>query len=112
VEVAASDKLFFRIGEIAEILKLNSSVLRFWETQFDLLAPKKSRTGQRLYSKDDLEVLKEIRRLLYDEKMTIAGAKSRLLKRRSNRSNQPVVTTELLEEIRTELRELKQILEN
>jgi len=71
-------KQYLKIGEVSRLTGLNSSVLRFWETEFDMLHPVKSRTGQRLYSRDDLELVLKIKRLLYEEKLTIAGARSRM----------------------------------
>jgi DNA-binding transcriptional MerR regulator len=72
------DKLFFKIGEVAKIVSLRPSVLRFWETEFEALKPGKSRTGQRLYTKRELELLFEIKKLLYSEKLTIEGARKRI----------------------------------
>jgi DNA-binding transcriptional MerR regulator len=73
-------KQYLKIGEVARLTRLNPSVLRFWETEFAVLRPLKSRTGQRLYSKGDLELVLWIKQLLYEEKLTIAGAKTRLAK--------------------------------
>ena len=83
----ASEKLYYKIGEVAEMLSINTSVLRFWESQFDVLSPSKTRTGQRLYSLRDFDQIKEIYRLLYVQKLTIAGARARLsLKKREKNS--------------------------
>jgi DNA-binding transcriptional MerR regulator len=79
------DKLYFRIGEVANITSLRPSVLRFWETEFDALTPAKSRTGQRLYTRKELELALEIKHLLYAEKLTIEGARKRLKNRRQPR---------------------------
>ena len=73
------DKMYFRIGEVAEILAVKSHVLRYWEKEFALLKPQKSRAGQRMYRRRDVEVLLHIRSLLYDRGYTIAGA-SKMLK--------------------------------
>jgi DNA-binding transcriptional MerR regulator len=73
-------KQYLKIGEVSRLTSLNSSVLRFWETEFETLRPLKSRTGQRLYSKQDLDLVLRIKSLLYVEKLTIAGAKSRISK--------------------------------
>ncbi len=78
------DKLFLKIGEAADIASLRPSVLRFWESEFDLLKPKKSRSGQRLYSQKDIETILEIKRLLYTEKLTIEGARARLAARQKS----------------------------
>lgn len=72
------DKLFFKIGEVAEILDLKTHVLRYWETEFDCLKPVKSRTNQRLYRRQDVETALLIKDLLYQQGFTIAGARHRL----------------------------------
>ena len=71
------DKLYFKIGEVAKIVSLRPSVLRYWETEFDVLKPVKSRAGQRLYTKKELELIFEIKKLLYTDKLTIEGARKR-----------------------------------
>ena len=72
------DKLFFKIGEVAELAGVEQHVLRYWEDEFETLQPNKNRSGQRLYEKKDVELILEIQRLLYMEKYTIAGAKKKL----------------------------------
>jgi DNA-binding transcriptional MerR regulator len=72
------DKLFYKIGEVADILGVEQHVLRYWEEEFDVLKPSKNKSGQRLYQKKDLELVKNIHRLLYSEKYTIAGARKKL----------------------------------
>jgi DNA-binding transcriptional MerR regulator len=72
------DKLFFKIGEVAELASVEQHVLRYWEDEIDALKPAKNKSGQRLYQKKDVELVMEIKRLLYEEKFTIAGAKSKL----------------------------------
>jgi DNA-binding transcriptional MerR regulator len=72
------DKLYFRIGEVARLCRLPAYVLRFWETEFPLLKPVKSGTGQRMYRQRDVENVLRIKRLLYDEGFTIAGARQHL----------------------------------
>ena len=72
------DKLFFKIGEVAEIAEVEQHVLRYWEEEFDHLRPEKNRSGQRLYKKKDVEQVLGIKKLLYEEKYTIAGAKKKL----------------------------------
>lgn len=76
--VLIPDKLFFKIGEVAHITSLRPSVLRYWETEFELLNPVKSRSGQRLYTRKELDVILEIKKLLYSEKLTIEGARKKL----------------------------------
>jgi DNA-binding transcriptional MerR regulator len=72
------EKLFFRIGEVCDLIKVQPHVLRYWETEFPMLTPQKNRAGQRVYRKKDVEMVMKIRTLLYEEKFTIAGAKKRL----------------------------------
>lgn len=76
------DKLYFRIGEVARLCALPAYVLRFWETEFPQLKPNKGGTGQRLYRKRDVELAMEIKRLLYDQKFTIPGARHILQQKR------------------------------
>jgi DNA-binding transcriptional MerR regulator len=72
---AIPDKLYFRIGEVARLCKVQSYVLRFWESEFPQLKPNKSGTGQRLYRKRDVEMALQIKRLLHEQGYTIAGAR-------------------------------------
>lgn len=72
------EKLFYTIGEAAQMLNVKPYVLRYWESEFKKLNPQKSETGQRTYRKKDLQVAMAIKRLLYDEKYTIAGAIQKL----------------------------------
>ncbi|MEL7060692.1 MAG: MerR family transcriptional regulator [Acidobacteriota bacterium] len=71
-------KLFYKIGEACKLLDIQPYVLRYWETEFPFLAPAKSKSGQRTYSQDELDVIRRIKELLYDEGYTIAGAKKKL----------------------------------
>ncbi|MBI4238156.1 MAG: MerR family transcriptional regulator [Deltaproteobacteria bacterium] len=72
------NKLYFRIGEVSDIVGVKPYVLRYWETEFSDIRPTKSKSGQRLYKRRDVELLLMIRELLYDERYTIDGAKQRL----------------------------------
>jgi len=72
------DKLFYKIGEVCDHIGVQPHVLRYWESEFPMLAPQKNRAGQRVYRRKDLEIVMRIRELLYDEKFTIAGAKRKL----------------------------------
>jgi DNA-binding transcriptional MerR regulator len=69
------DKLFFRIGEVSQILGVEPYVVRYWESEFRGLSPKKSSSGQRMFRKKDVELLLRIRHLLYERKFTIEGAR-------------------------------------
>jgi DNA-binding transcriptional MerR regulator len=72
------DKLYFKIGEVSDLLGVEPYVLRYWETEFNTLSPKKSGTGHRLYRRKDVELLLRIKHLLYDKKFTIEGARQTL----------------------------------
>ena len=82
-----AEKLYYRIGEVEEITAVPAYVLRYWESEFKLLRPKKNPAGQRLYRPRDLELVQRIKTLLYDERLTLEGAKKRLLAE-SRRSGQ------------------------
>ena len=72
------DKLYFRIGEVSKLVGVKPYVLRYWESEFSGLTPKKSGTGHRLYRRKEVELLLEIKRLLYDKRFTIEGARKTL----------------------------------
>ena len=74
----AAKKLFHKIGEVCELTKTEPYVLRYWESEFPFLAPEKNRAGQRIYSDDDIQTVLAIKRLLYEEGYTTAGARRRL----------------------------------
>ncbi len=76
--VSIPEKLFFKIGEVCELAGVQAHVLRYWESEFPMLAPQKNRAGQRVYRKRDVEIALRIKELLYDDQYTIAGAKKRL----------------------------------
>jgi DNA-binding transcriptional MerR regulator len=79
VTTETAEKLYYRIGEVEAITRVPAYVLRYWESEFKLLRPKKNPAGQRVYRKRDLELVQRIRTLLYDERLTLEGAKKRLL---------------------------------
>jgi len=104
------DKLFYKIGEVAQMAGVRTSVLRFWESEFEFLKPAKSTTGQRLYSKREVDLILQVRRLLYDEKFTIEGVKKRITpKGKVISGNDPAMSSPpenhllLLRDIRDEL---------
>jgi DNA-binding transcriptional MerR regulator len=94
------EKLFFKIGEVCELIKVQPHVLRYWETEFPMLQPQKNRAGQRVYRRKDVEMVLRIRDLLYEEKFTIAGAKKKLMdeQRGSPRTKIPIRETPVVEE--------------
>ncbi len=76
--VAIPDKLYFRIGEVCKLTRTHAYVLRFWEKEFPMLKPVKSSTGHRMYRRKDVELVLEIKKLLYQEGFTIEGARKKL----------------------------------
>jgi DNA-binding transcriptional MerR regulator len=109
-----SNKLYYSISEVAEMTGLEPYVLRFWEKEFPLLKPKKNRAGNRSYQQKDIDLINQIKHLLYDEGYTIEGAKSRLKTLRYDDEAMLVVEKmrlqNLLMEIRRGLAELLKIL--
>ena len=82
------DKIYFKIGEVSEIVGVEAYVLRYWETEFEILKPSKAPSRHRLYKKKDVELLLEIKRLLYAEGFTIEGARKRLKEMRREEKDQ------------------------
>ena len=104
------DKLYFKIGEVAEIAGFETHVLRFWETEFRNLAPRKAKSGHRLYRRKDVETVMRIRELLYDKGFTIAGAR-RLLNGRRDDPDARDTAEETLRKVRNGLEEILTLLD-
>jgi len=101
---ALPDKLFFKIGEVAQLVGVRVHVLRYWESEFAALRPLKTRGSHRMYRRRDVELALLLRRLLHDEGLTIAGAKRRLRELGQHRGTQPSAAAVVKElEVRTEL---------
>jgi DNA-binding transcriptional MerR regulator len=79
---AEEGKLYRSISEVSEMLRIKAHVLRYWETQFGMLRPKKNRAGNRMYRPEELQLLQRIKELLYERRFTIAGARRTLLEER------------------------------
>ena len=103
------DKQYFKIGEVAEIAGVEPYVLRYWETEFKAIRPEKTRSNQRLYRRRDVEMVLQIKRLLYDEGFRIDGAKRRL--REMSGEEPPMVAQKLAAELRDALDELEKIVD-
>jgi len=103
------DKQYFKIGEVSRITGVKPHVLRYWESEFGSIRPQKSRTNQRLYRRRDVELLLQIKQLLYQEGYTIAGAVRRL--RELSRAKKRKSSTEDLEVMQAARRQLEEILE-
>ncbi len=107
LESKIPDKLYFKIGEVSEIADVPTSVLRFWQTEFPRINPKRTPSGQRLYRRSDVELILKIKALLYEKKFTIKGARQRL--KTGNRKKAPDQAP-TFDEIRTELQTIRDIL--
>ena len=116
--VEIPDKLYFRIGEVGNLLSLEPYVLRYWETEFPAVGPKKSGTGQRMYRRKEVELLLKIKYLLYDKKYTIEGARQYLSSESKMGKRKPapkaeqrdLFSTDALPEIRKELAAILKLL--
>src|SRR5580692_2260009 len=114
-DVLIPDKLYFRIGEVADLCRLPAYVLRFWQSEFPQLKPVKSSTGQRMYRKRDVESVLRIKQLLYEQGFTISGARQQL--RTENKSDKsqaaipfPSHSPSEIQHIRQGLREILSLL--
>ena len=97
-------KKYFTIGEVADKLEVNTSLIRFWEREFDYINPKKNKKGLRKYTSDDIKKLEKVYHLLKKDKFTIDGAK-KILKKKDSKKNERIISK--LENIRKKLIELK-----
>ena len=110
-------KLYYSISEVSEITSLKKYVLRYWETEFSQLKPSKNRAGNRIYTLDDIKTIFLLKKLLYEEKYTIEGAKNQLNHLNSDSSQltlsfEDLRREDLLLEVKRELHQLKEFLEN
>ncbi len=107
-------KVYYSIGEVCDLTNLKPHVLRYWETQFDVLNPTKNRAGNRVYRAKEIELVLLVKHLLYEEKYTIEGAKQRLTDLRAEGSlkeeRQELVSPEFLAGIKDELETLRKVL--
>ena len=104
--VAIPEKIFFKIGEVCDLVGVQAHVLRYWETEFPMLSPQKNRSGQRSYRRRDVEIALRVKELLYDDLYTIAGAKKKLqvelreLTRLKIVPNEPVQKENFIKEVK------------
>ena len=107
-------RVYYAIGEVCDLTGLKPHVLRYWETQFEVMNPTKNRAGNRVYRPKDIDLIFLVKRLLYEEKYTIEGARQRLLDMRRegalDEEKQEVLGPEFLAEMKRELRGLHEIL--
>jgi len=110
------DKLYYKIGEVSQITGVEPYVLRYWESEFKIITPGRTNSKQRLYRRKDLELILEIKKLLYEEKFTIAGAKKHLQKIKAGREKQLALDLperkyhEVLRRIKKDLEEIQELL--
>lgn len=107
-QIKIPDKLYFKIGEVSKIAGLPTHVLRFWESEFKKIRPKRTDSGQRAYTKKDIEAILEIKHLLHERKYTIEGARKHLTAR--SESEQPP-GMQLLEDLKAELKTIRDLLD-
>ena len=108
--VVIPDKLYFKIGEVSALLEVQPYVLRYWETEFDVLKPNKAPSRHRLYRREDVELLLDIKRLLYIEGYTIEGARKKLKQRDADDGQAPARRKEILLKIKNELISLRDLI--
>jgi len=101
------DKLFFTISEVAAMFKVNASLIRFWEKEFEVLKPRKSTKGNRLYTKKDIENLRVIYHLVKEKGFTLQGAKEKLKQKPVDEHNKNLEAIEKLQRVKTYLLDLK-----
>jgi len=104
------DKNYFRIGEVSKILDVEPHVLRYWETEFSMLRPIRTESDQRMYRKKDVMTLLEIKRLLYEDKYTIAGARRKITEWKKKKISPPL-PDDILAVIKKELSAIRKIVE-
>jgi len=102
------DKLYFKVGEVSKIADVPAYVLRFWETEFKRIKPKRTSSGQRLYRKSDVELILQIKYLLYEKRFTIQGAKQHLKAEAVGKREKVAEIT--LDEIRLELESIRNLI--
>jgi DNA-binding transcriptional MerR regulator len=110
-------RLYYSISEVSDMIGVKPHVLRYWETQFKMLRPKKGRGGARMYRKRDVEILFEVKQLLYDHRFTIAGARRKLLDDRGSKEQMELTFArtdreEMLRALRKDLEGLLSVLQS
>ena len=106
-ERAIPEKIFFKIGEVCDLVGVQAHVLRYWETEFPMLSPQKNRSGQRSYRRRDVEIALRVKELLYDDLYTIAGAKKKLQTEMRESSRLKIVHSEPAPEKENYIKEVK-----
>jgi DNA-binding transcriptional MerR regulator len=107
-QIKIPDKLYFKIGEVSQICGLPSHVLRFWESEFKKIKPRRTASGQRSYTQKDVATILEIKHLLHDKKFTIEGARKYL----SARARPETSNKDILEDLKKELTSIRNLLDS
>ena len=105
------EKLFYKIGEVSQLLDIESYVLRYWETEFPFLKPRKSSSGQRVYTRKDLDVILQLKQLLYEERYTIEGVRKKFgeaepLQPPQRTSSDQLSSKEIIDNVKKKLRKI------
>ncbi len=104
---APPEKLFYKIGEVSRLAGLETYVLRYWETEFPALHPQKTAGGQRVYTKKDVDLVLQIKQMLYEQGFTIAGARKRLRSRLTDPAEKRAVLSQIRGQLQSILNDLK-----
>jgi DNA-binding transcriptional MerR regulator len=107
-QVKIPDKFYFKIGEVSKIAGLPSHVLRFWESEFKKINPRRTESGQRSYTRKDIETILEIKHLLHEKKFTIDGARKYI---NAKAEAEPLVNRQFLKDLKTELESIRNLLD-
>jgi DNA-binding transcriptional MerR regulator len=107
-EIKIPDKLYFKIGEVSQICGLPSHVLRFWESEFKKIKPRRTASGQRSYTQKDVATILEIKHLLHDKKFTIEGARKHL----NSRARPEICNKDILQDLKKELTSIRNLLDS
>ena len=105
-------KLYYSIGEVSKMVSLKSYVLRYWETEFKQLTPPKNRAGNRTYRQKDIDLILQIKDLLYDKKFTIEGARSIISSKKLDANSTEIMDKKIIIQLKNELQQILQVIKN
>ena len=104
--------LYYSIGEVSKMVSLKSYVLRYWETEFKQLTPPKNRAGNRTYRQKDIDLILQIKDLLYDKKFTIEGARSIISSKKLDANSTEIMDRKIIIQLKNELQQILQVIKN
>tara|TARA_Y100000768_G_scaffold326526_1_gene263876 strand:+ start:261 stop:596 length:336 start_codon:yes stop_codon:yes gene_type:complete len=105
-------KLYYSIGEVSKMVSLKSYVLRYWETEFKQLTPPKNRAGNRTYRQKDIDLILQIKDLLYDKKFTIEGARSIISSKKLDATSTEIMDRKIIIQLKNELQQILHVIKN